>query len=181
MTTSWTLTAPSFDRLLATLDDDRDRAADAYRSAHARVVGLFRWWGAAHPDALADVTLDRVGRALEQGRQIPRDSLGAYIRGVARMVFYEASRAERRRRTAETLAGTRAVDRSFELLDRLDQALLRLSMEERRLVLSYYGDGRSGAVRATLARELGVSPLALRVRAHRIRQRLHDMCEAMAA
>lgn len=88
----WTLSARAFDRLLAILDDDRDAAADAYGQLRHRIAGLHRWWGAPDPDALADATLDRTARKLPEGASVERADSGACVRGVARMVFYEASR-----------------------------------------------------------------------------------------
>jgi hypothetical protein len=88
----WTLTADTFERLLEALDPDRDRAAIAYERLRYRIIGLLSWWGAPGAEELADATLDRVARKLQEGAAIPSGSLAAYVRGVARLVFYESSR-----------------------------------------------------------------------------------------
>ena len=178
MSMSWTLTANGFDRLLRALDDDRERAAIEYARLHERLNGLLRWWGAENCDALADATLDRVVLTLEQGRTIPRGSFGAYVKGVARMIFYESMRAERRQRAGKYLALVTAQtsDPAAPLLDRLDEELARLPEEDRDLVLRYYGDGRKDEVRKELARDYGMTNSNLRVRAHRVRQRLEARC-----
>ena len=170
----WTLTATGLDRLLGALDDDRERAAEEYARLHARITGLLRWWGAEDCDALADATLDRVVLKLEQGIQIPRRSFGAYVKGVARMILCESQRAARQRRAAthHALLDGHAAVSDAPLLDRLDHELARLSEEDRDLVLRYYGVGRKDEIRRELAREFGVSGSNLRLRAHRIRQRL---------
>src|SRR5258708_30616564 len=85
---AWTLSSPAFDRRLAALDPDRDRAATAYEELRRRLIGLLRWWGVPSAEDLADETLDRVARKLEGGVTIENGSIGAYVRGVARMVFY---------------------------------------------------------------------------------------------
>src|SRR5581483_2975223 len=89
------LTAQSLGHLLDLLDADRDRAALAYEKLRVRAAGLLEWWGAANADELADETLDRVARKLDGGASVPQTSLAAYVRGVARLVFYESRRGER--------------------------------------------------------------------------------------
>jgi len=175
MTTPWTLTATGLDRFLHALDNDRERAAVEYARLHQRITGLLEWWGAENSDALADTTMDRVVLTLEQGKVIPRQSFGAYVRGVARMIFHESRRAARRQQQSSehhALLDTHATDPAAPLLDRLDRELARLPEEDRDLVLRYYGVGKKEEVRRQLAREYGMSGSNLRLRAHRVRQRL---------
>jgi DNA-directed RNA polymerase specialized sigma24 family protein len=166
----WVLTNVAFDRLLAILDEDRDAAAVAYGQLRQRVVGLLRWWGAADPDGLADLTLDRAARKLHEGASVERGDFGAYVRGVARMVFYEAARQPR----PVDIDREPLVDTAAEQapLDCLDECLATLEAEDRRLVLRYY-DGRDPSTeRRQLAGEMGISSTALRLRTHRLRNRL---------
>ena len=171
------MSSGAFDRLLAILDDDRDAAAIAYGELRQRVAGLLRWWGADDPDELADLTLDRAARKLQEGASVERGDFGAYVRGVARMVFYEAAREPRpvgldREPLAESVAAEQAP------LDCLDQCLASLDPRDQRLVLRYY-DGRDQiAERRQLARELGISQTALRLRTHRLRTRLEGCVTA---
>jgi DNA-directed RNA polymerase specialized sigma24 family protein len=58
------------------------------------------------------------------------------------------------------------------MLDCLDACLETLQPAERDLVLRYYGTGRQHVIRRELAGELGISSTALRLRAHRVRERL---------
>jgi DNA-directed RNA polymerase specialized sigma24 family protein len=169
----WALTSGAFDRLLAILDEDRDAAAVAYGQLRQRVVGLHRWWGAVDPDGLADLTLDRAARKLDEGAPVQRGDFSAYVRGVARMVFFEAARQPRpvgldREPLEESAEAEHAP------LDCLDECLGTLDARERRLVLRYY-DGRDQiAERRRLASEMGISPTALRLRTHRLRTRLEE-------
>jgi len=161
----------AFERLLTALNADRDRAADAYEHLRERTTGLLRWWGATDAEDLADVTLDRVARKLEEGATIAEGSFGAYVRGVARMIFYEAQRRPKLQAgDAAHLAPPPASD--HELLGCLDSCLDALSAGDRSLVLRYYGDGKPSEVRRRLGVELGVSMTALRIRAHRLRLQL---------
>src|SRR4051794_39710959 len=41
----WTLGPDAFERLLAALNPDRERAATAYEQLRYRIIGLLRWWG----------------------------------------------------------------------------------------------------------------------------------------
>ncbi|MBZ5556045.1 MAG: sigma-70 family RNA polymerase sigma factor [Acidobacteriia bacterium] len=176
MSTRWTLTSNALDRLLAALDEDRDRAALAYEQLRQRIIGLLGWWGAASAEDLADETLDRVARKLEEGAVIADGSLGAYVRGVARLVFYEWTRRPRAPHdvgaAGELIVAAADEPDGEDVLDNLDRCLDALSPDDRSLVLRYYGDGKAADVRRALAAELGISQTALRIRAHRLRDRL---------
>ena len=173
MESSWTLSTAAFEGLLSFLADDRDQAAVAYGELRHRIVSLHRWWGAADPDSLADLTLDRAARKLQEGASVERGDFGAYVRGIARMVFFEAARqpaplALERDPIAETETTNEAELRA------LDACLGALTPDDRRLVLRYYDGASKIAARQQLARELGLTPAALRLRTHRIRARLED-------
>jgi len=172
----WSLTGTALDGLLARLDDDRERAALQYEAWRARLQRLLGWWGANHPLELADRTLDRVAFKLEEGAVVPAASLPAYVRSVARLVFYEslrdAEREESARRDEQRTLDTD--DDPEEALAALDGCLDSLAAGDRDLILSYYQAGRGSniAARRGLAARLGLSPTALRIRAHRLRERL---------
>jgi DNA-directed RNA polymerase specialized sigma24 family protein len=170
----WRLSQGAFERLLQALDSDRERAGVAYELLRRRIVGLMRWWGAQAAEELADQTLDRVARKLEEGAVVPEGSFGAYVRGVARMIFYEGGRASRLQPPDPSVvaSGDPESERALRCLDR---CLLKLEERERTLVLRYYADGNKAEVRRALASELGVSQTALRIRAHRLRLRLEDL------
>lgn len=173
MDSGWTLSGRAFERFLAILADDRDAAAAAYEQLRARVVGLHRWWGAKDPERLADYTLDRTARKLEQGSDVERSNVGAYVRGVARMVFYEAAREpkhvplDREPVTEEAIGDDRPASC-------LDDCLGHLAVDERTLVLRYYDGHNQIASRREMAKELGISATALRIRTHRLRIRLEQ-------
>jgi DNA-directed RNA polymerase specialized sigma24 family protein len=165
---SWILTPDAFDRLLQALDSDRERAAVAYEQLRHRVIGLLRWWGALQPEDLADETFDRVARRLDEGAAIAEGSLGAYVRGVARKVFYESTREPTASPVRDPVAPIRSdeVEAAAECLDR---CLASLAAADRSLLLRYYDGAKSAPARKQLADELGISSTALRIRAHRLR------------
>ncbi len=165
----WTLSARAFEELLRTLDQDRDRAATSYEQLRHRVIGLLRWWGAARPEELADATMDRVARKLEEGVSVPAGTVGAYIRGVARMVFHESRREPLTVPVASELPAPITVDDGERASRCLESCLGALGSADRSLLLRYYDSGKAAEVRKQLADELGLSRTALRIRAHRLR------------
>jgi DNA-directed RNA polymerase specialized sigma24 family protein len=175
----WSLTADTFERLLDALDPDRERAAEAYERLRDRIIGLLRWWGAAAPEQLADDTLDRVARKLQDGAPISTGSLGAYVRGVARMVFYESTREPLAPLTGREAALAPSTD-ALDAADCLDKCLASWGAADRNLILAYYDDGKASDARKRLAGTLGISVTALRIRAHRLRTRLeHCVAECL--
>jgi DNA-directed RNA polymerase specialized sigma24 family protein len=156
----WSLTPRAFDRLLAALDSDRDRAAAAYEQVRYRLIGLLRWWGATQPEDLADETLDRVARKLDDGAEIGAGSIGAYVRGVARMVYYEWTR-EPRGEPGDALNREPAApfhDDEVEASSHcLEECLASLAAPDRALLLRYYEGGKSADIRKHLADELAIS------------------------
>jgi DNA-directed RNA polymerase specialized sigma24 family protein len=172
----WNLTADTFERLLDALDPDRERAAAAYERLRYRIIGLLRWWGASAAEQLADDTLDRVARKLQEGAQIPPGSLGAYVRGVARLVFLESTREPLTPLTGREPEMVSPSDAS-DAADCLDRCLASWGASDRDLLLHYYDAGKASDIRKQIADELGISATALRIRTHRLRTRL-ERCVA---
>ncbi|HUJ12813.1 MAG TPA: hypothetical protein VL284_03400 [Thermoanaerobaculia bacterium] len=172
------LTAPALSRLLLRLASDPDRAAEEYEALRCRIQKLFFFWGAAFPSAeLADRTLDRLARKLEEGAQVPEEKLGAYVRSVARMILNESLRESDREQAAIRVSAAATPDHGDEDAFRtLEDVLRELSAADRHVVLTYYGgDSQSPSTieaRKRLAAETGLSPAALRIRAFRVRKRL---------
>jgi DNA-directed RNA polymerase specialized sigma24 family protein len=165
----WTLTPHAFDLLLAALDSDRDRAAVAYEQLRHRLIGLLQWWGAPHAEDLADETLDRVARKLEHGAAIDAGSFGAYVRGVARMVYYEWTREPRNHSNGRDQAVPLQPDDVERASQCLDRCLASLDPADSRLLLRYYAAGKSADIRKQLADDVAISITALRIRMHRLR------------
>jgi DNA-directed RNA polymerase specialized sigma24 family protein len=80
-----TMDSDEFERLLAGLNPDRDRAGEAYEKLRSRLTTFF--WHEGCPDAeverLADRTFDVVARQLNEGLVI-RTDLHTYALGIAR-------------------------------------------------------------------------------------------------
>jgi DNA-directed RNA polymerase specialized sigma24 family protein len=165
------LTAAAFERLLSMLDPDRERAGIAYESLRERISGLFGWWGSTRSDDLTDETLDRVARKLEEGTAIHPASIGAYVRGVARLVFYESTREPLQQFDGQDFVTPEPADDSAAL-QCLDGCLSTFEPGERALLLRYYDGSQRSRERQRIAEELQISITALRIRMHRLRDRL---------
>lgn len=83
----WELTSEAFERFLANLDADRDRAGEAYERLRLKLVKWFEWERCTFPDERVDNVIDRVCRKLDEGEVI--ESLERNCAGVARNVVRE--------------------------------------------------------------------------------------------
>jgi DNA-directed RNA polymerase specialized sigma24 family protein len=181
----WSLTHESLERLLLVLDPDRDVAGQKYEAIRTRLIRLFEWRGCRTPESLADETIDRVTRRIDEGVDIRAEDPAVYFCGVARNVlkeYWTSIQRERKFRqsepSTESLEGEGHLeqDEVDERLDCLDRCLAQLPRESLRLITLYYRPTRGERIasRAELARDLGISLGSLRVRAHRIRRTLED-------
>jgi DNA-directed RNA polymerase specialized sigma24 family protein len=90
----WSLTQPALDRLLHRLDGEPEAAARQYETLRRRLCAFFEVRGLLRSEDLAEETLDRVARRLEEGEDVKQ--LIAYVYGVARRVFREGVRRQAR-------------------------------------------------------------------------------------
>jgi DNA-directed RNA polymerase specialized sigma24 family protein len=174
--TKWEFTATALERLLARLDADADRAAEAYEGLRLTLTRFFDWRGAHFPDECADEAINRLARRLDEGAEV--DDPRGYALGIARLVLMERSRSPQLRQDEldeQTPAPVPVRTGEPEHLhDCLDSCLAALPPESRTLILEYYQDQRRLKIdrRVRLATELGLTAQALRSRAQRVRDRL---------
>jgi DNA-directed RNA polymerase specialized sigma24 family protein len=173
------LDASAFARLLAGLHPDPAAAAVEYEGLRRTLVRFFDWRGVFTADAAADDTLDRLARRLVDGE--PVADLRAYALGIARLVALEHHRRpdarhepldERARQFAAPVAAGPEPPR----LMCFDRCSGELAADARELIVTYYVESGRARIdaRARLARELALTPNALRLRAQRIRDRLES-------
>ena len=179
MKNAWVATAGTFRRLLEWLDEGVDSNGAKYLEMRRRLAWYFQRKRCLSPDELADETLNRVARRLDEEGAIANAVPAQYCYIVARFVFLEHIRATGAEGIAARELGADrgpAIDRSSQerLLDCLDRCLQQLSEGDRELILDYYRAGARGKIesRRTLAARLVLTANALTVRACRIRDKL---------
>ncbi len=159
-------------RLIERLESAGGDAGEAYEALRRLLIRYFEVRGRHDADVLVDQVLDRLAHRLDDGTAV--EDLGAYARGIARLVFLEALRRQPDARIhVEPVAPDPATD--DETMDQcLSSCLARLDSGARRQVLAYYAaDGRARIDgRKTLADQIGISATALRLRMLRLRMQL---------
>src|SRR5688572_21938576 len=58
----WVITREAFDRMLAELHPDIERAGEQYEKIRQKLVKLFEWRGCPHAEECADETFNRVAK-----------------------------------------------------------------------------------------------------------------------
>ncbi|MGH9969479.1 MAG: hypothetical protein ACREBG_17020 [Pyrinomonadaceae bacterium] len=159
-----------FDKLLARLDPDRERAGHLYEEIRLKLLKFFMWKNCPEADLHADDALDRIARKLDEGTEI--QNLNAYAYQVARYIVLEQYR-----QPAPADLGLHEPTLPEPPAPRmhcLEKCLTILSLPDRELILAYY-EGEGGVKiekRKELARQLELSTTALKIRACRIRTKL---------
>jgi len=179
----------SFTRLLRWLDEGTDSKGERYLEIRRRLVAYFDRRNRAAPDILADETLDRVSRTLEESGRIKVTPPARYCYVVARFVLLEDIRRSQREipfdetrpvSPHEPSANRTAMEESAERsLQCLTHCLNKLKPEDRNLIVEYYRDSKRQRIdrRRELARELGITMNALAIRTWRLRANL-EVCLA---
>ncbi len=172
----WSLTPEAFDRLLGQLGPEPESAAREYEAIRRRLIDFFDWRGVLAPEALADETLDRVARKLDEGEAV--ENLRAYCYGVAKRVLLEWDKRQAREAVAlrDLPAPGRGEPEAEERVACLERGLRQLPAADRELIVEYYrGEGKAHLPgRKALADRLGITYATLKTRAHRIRTRLEE-------
>src|SRR5690349_2096854 len=155
----------------------------------ARLVRYFQCKRCANPDDLADDTLNRVARRLEEAGQIVGTAPARYCYIVAKFVLLEHLRRPDQQpvgRTATSEQLPAVADASHEaarrerLLDCLDRCMHSLPPDEAQLILDYYRGEQRVKIeqRRRLAADRNLSANALKIRACRIREKLEACINA---
>jgi DNA-directed RNA polymerase specialized sigma24 family protein len=182
------ITQVAFNRLLAWLDDGTDSRGERYLEMRRRLVAYFTRRNRTAADELADETLNRIGRILEETGAIATRPPARYCYVVARFVLLEDLRQTRRlspldeqRLPVPSIVHSRTIvdpDETIAVrerrLDCLDHCLQELKTAQRELIIEYYRDSRRQKIerRRDLAGRLGITMNALGIRACRIRDAL---------
>ena len=166
------VTREEFASFLEWLSPDGARAGEEYESLRFRLRTFFSQRRCRFPEELADETINRV--ILKHGEEKIEHPL-AYCYGVARNVFRESLRRERRHADIEevAVAAPEPEGPSFSR-ECLDRCLGELPAESRSLILDYFSEARAAKIELhrRIAENLQMTQVALRMSVMRIKKKL---------
>jgi DNA-directed RNA polymerase specialized sigma24 family protein len=175
----------AFRHFLEWLDEGTDSGGQKYLEMHRRLVSYFDRKNCSSPQDLADETLSRVARRLQEEGTITGATPAHYCYIVARFVFLEHHRKPAPLPAEAAIAQTpdSSAAQQAQRLTCLEQCLSQLEPDQRELILGYYqGDLRLKiGLRRSLAARLGLTMNALSIRACRIRDRLEACVRSCSA
>lgn len=168
------LTQEMFTQLLNWLDADYQRAAEKLLKIRDRLVKLFTVRGVSDAEELADETIDRVASKVAEIFENYVGDPTIYFYAVAKKMMLE--RARERRPAFEDVSPAVMEDEGLTAQKEkcLSKCLEHLSQEDRDLIFQFYGSDKAKLIKRKeeLARSLGISLNALRVRMYTIRKSL---------
>ena len=165
-----------FDRLLDWLDGDREAAGVIYEKIRWRLIAILASRGCLTPEEVADETIDRVARRVQDIQNTYRGDKAIYFLGVMNNVHHEYLR---RPPLPQLVATEQDVEAKEQMHLCLDRCLDKLAPYSRQLIEKYYTGNKQAKIdlRRRIARELGIKSTTLRLRALRIREKLQTCIE----
>ena len=158
---------------------DSEEAGRLYLILHKKLTGFFRFKGTFDPDTDAHETLERAGKRIMEGVDIP--DITKYCLGIARYIVMEDMRKVGRENTSLLEFARQQHENDADQLELIMSLMKRcfdeLAEDDRDLLNSYcqVSEGRARAEhRRQLAERLQASLSNLRVRVARLRQGLED-------
>ena len=187
----WILSENAFQQFLQWLDEGTDSGGETYLEMRRRLVAYFDRRNCASPDELADETLNRVARKLEEVGRITDATPPQYCYIVAKFVLLESFRSPETRQTniddvslarqaKSNLSTPPSNDAEHTAQDKrmhcLEQCLRKLSPEDQNMIVDYYHGEQRAKIerRGQMAKSLGITMNALTIRACRLRAKLES-------
>ena len=164
----WELNQESFESLLRWLHSDREQAGRRYEDIRSRLIKIFGSRGCAEPDLLADETINRVAKRVDEVSRTYEGDPALYFYGVANKIHLEQLRKQK---PIERLPPVPDLDDYEQEYVCLEGCIGHLPARSRDLVLQYYEHESQDKIaqHQRLAERLGIGLNALRIRAHRAR------------
>ena len=179
---NWTLNTAAFNKFLAWLDGGVDSEGRNYLEIRERLVSFFDRKNCLNADELADETLNRVARRLEEEGKIESETPAKFCYITAKFVFMEYLRSAEKVSVPIDDVLLKSSDSSDneerelkeKRLNCLEHCTEKLETENRQLIFGYYfGEERIKIEnRRSLAQHFGITLNALSIRACRIRDKL---------
>lgn len=169
----------AFDKLLAWLDPDREKAGEKYHRIQTRLIRIFAAKGYCDAEDLTDVTINVVAQKIDWLTENYEGDPALFFLGVARKIFLERCHEKPPPKVPPPDPPSDEVEKQCSCLDECLKE--SLSTDERTLVLRYHPAEKKLTIstRKQLATELGISSNALRIRVYHIHSRLRgciDRC-----
>ncbi|HEV7743618.1 MAG TPA: hypothetical protein VGO56_01360 [Pyrinomonadaceae bacterium] len=176
MNKDWVLTKEAFDALLAWLDPEREEAGRKYEQIRERLIKIFTCRGCFEPEDMADETINRVSKRLNEIQSTYEGDPARYFYGVASKVLMEYQRPKPTPAPPPIREDTDRLERDYACLE---ECVEKLTPSNRELVMQYYQEEKRAKIehRKELAEQFGIALNALRIRAHRIRTALQQCVE----
>src|SRR6266850_5611754 len=131
----WDLSQQSFESLLHWLDSDRERAGKRYEEIRARLIKIFGSRGCAEPDFLADETINRVARRVEEIAATYVGDPALYFYGVANKIYLEQLKKQKPLTKTPVVPAINDFEQEYVCLE---DCIRHLPADSRDLVLQYY-------------------------------------------
>lgn len=191
----WLLSSDAFNRLLDWLDEGANSDGQKYLEIRQRLLDYFDRKNCLTPDELADETINRVARRLEEEGSIESETPAKYFYTVARFVFMESLRkTENQNVSVDDAEGQHHIDKlatnesndekevKEKMLNCLEECTGKLDADNREMIIRYYiGKEREKIEnRRSLAQSLGLTMNALSIRACRVRDKLETCVKKCA-
>jgi DNA-directed RNA polymerase specialized sigma24 family protein len=169
---NWDLSSEAFEALLRWLNADREEAGKRYEEIRRKLIRIFACRGCLESDLLADETINRVARKVEELAKTYEGDPALYFYGVANKIHLEQLKKAKQPTTQWQATDADEFEAEFSCLD---HCMSKLPTDSRDLVLKYYDHGKNAKIeqRRMLAATLNIGLNALRIRAHRIHRTLH--------
>lgn len=176
MRTQWDITQDAFDNFLTWLDPDREQAGRKYEDIRRKLIKIFACRGCSVSEDLADETINRVIRKMQELADSYTGDPALYFYGVARNVHLEYFKKNPAPLPLPPPDPPEQKEQEYQCLDRCMKVL---TPQNRELMLEYYKEEKHAKIvhRKELAARLGVAVNALRIRAYRIRVGLQGCVE----
>jgi DNA-directed RNA polymerase specialized sigma24 family protein len=179
------LTEEEFERLLSWLNPDRERSGRKYEEVRLGLIKIFAWNGCSDAEDLADETINRVARKLAEIKDTYVGDPALYFYGVAKYLRWEWKKKAGRSilltpiispvAPASQVGQEEGCDDPEVSYRCMHACIAQLLPQERELFLRYYsGEKKPKNYRQELARQMGKSPNALRVKIKRLRTSLGE-------
>lgn len=197
MKKTWVLTHGALQRLLDWLSEGRGDSGQKYLEMRRRLISYFDRKSCQSPDELADETLDRVARRLEE-ESITGVMPDKFCFAHAKHVLQEEYKRRQKRKqvSVDDLPASGQLAENPDIVTKLNEeredqekwldclkcCAQELALGERELIIRYYQSQGRGKIenRQALAASLGIPIEELRVKACRIRKRLKPCVENCA-